>query len=468
MLNSEAKEKALLKLEHQRETESLQTKINDLEEQHQDGQENLAALEDILRNKEDTVSDLINTYSQEKSSMQRQIDQLRDRNDEYLNKVALLNEQRRIESKERRALQADLERETNDLKDEINNLRRTNNSNEGEIAQLEQKLKQVKDEKSDLKDAAYETKKELENKLRDLRAKNDGNNAMIASLEDDLKNKEAQEQAQKDAYEDTKQEMEDQIKQLQDDYLANKDKLSDLEDERKKQLAALSSDLEDAKDNLAKATDELGRAKEDLADREKELDDALQMAQNRRDLAKRIGDNFKSHGIVADVNKKTGDVVLDFGRYYFDTDSHELKKGMEDIIRKAIPVYAQSLFGSQELGSNISSVEIIGFASPTYAGKPVDPTELSAQNRRAVNYNLDLSYRRARSIFEFIFDTDNIRFDHQDQMVHLLNVTGRSFFTEKVDPRDTGGLTIDQFCRQYDCLKSQRVIIKFGLSETET
>jgi hypothetical protein len=182
-----------------------------------------------------------------------------------------------------------------------------------------------------------------------------------------------------------------------------------------------------------------------------------------------IRNNFEGAGIKAEVDRKTGDVILDFGDDYFDTDSHDLKSGMEVTIRKAIPVYAQSLFGTEELASEISSVEIIGFASPTYGGKPIDPTSLSTENRTAVNYNLDLSYRRAKSIFDYVFDTENMEFDHQSTMLPLINVTGRSFFSEDIKPGDTGNLSINEFCGQYNCKynckKSQRVIIKFGLLE---
>ncbi len=140
---------------------------------------------------------------------------------------------------------------------------------------------------------------------------------------------------------------------------------------------------------------------------------------------------------------------------------------MQETIRRAIPIYAKSLFDQKSATADISSVEIIGFASPTYGGRPINPTELSAENRKAVNYNLDLSYERAKSIFEYVFDTDKIKFKHQNSMLPLIKVTGRSFFTEKVDPGDTGILTQKEFCRQYNCYESQRVIIKFELTEKE-
>jgi outer membrane protein OmpA-like peptidoglycan-associated protein len=214
-----------------------------------------------------------------------------------------------------------------------------------------------------------------------------------------------------------------------------------------------------------KTADDLGKAEEALADTEKELEDALRLAKRREDVAKSIKDNFANNGIDADVDVKTGDVILDFGNDYFATNSHSLRQGMEDTLRKAIPVYARSLFGTAESASEISSVEIIGLASPTYGGKPIDPTSLSSDDRIAVNYNLDLSYRRARSIFEYVFDTTNMEFDHQNTMLPLINVTGRSFFSEEIKPGDTGNLSLDEFCGQYNCKKAQRVIIKFGLLE---
>jgi hypothetical protein len=184
-------------------------------------------------------------------------------------------------------------------------------------------------------------------------------------------------------------------------------------------------------------------------------------------VAQRIKQGFQQAGIKADVDSGTGDVVLDFGKEYFDTDSHDLKPGMMETIRKAMPVYARSLFGEESGDARISAIEIIGFASPTFAGKPVNPRSLSAQNRQAVNYNLDLSYERARSIFEYAFDPDNLKFEHQETMLPLIKVTGRSFFTEEVNPEDTGNLSREEFCKLYDCFGSQRVIIKFGLAEKE-
>ena len=52
-------------------------------------------------------------------------------------------------------------------------------------------------------------------------------------------------------------------------------------------------------------------------------------------------------------------------------------------------------------------------------------------------------------------------------MLPLIKVTGRSFFTDNVNPEDTVNLSREEFCKIYDCFGSQRVIIKFDLKERE-
>ena len=52
--------------------------------------------------------------------------------------------------------------------------------------------------------------------------------------------------------------------------------------------------------------------------------------------------------------------------------------------------------------------------------KFIDPKSLSAGDRKAVNYNLDLSYRRAKSIFSYIFDTDKMQYKYQKSLKEFI------------------------------------------------
>ena len=81
---------------------------------------------------------------------------------------------------------------------------------------------------------------------------------------------------------------------------------------------------------------------------------------------------------------------------------------------------------------------------------------------------MDLSYRRAKSIFEYVFDTSKMQFKHQKDILKIVHVTGRSYLAEaKAQAGRTPAATSSakEFCQVHDCQKSQQVIIKFNLKE---
>lgn len=203
-----------------------------------------------------------------------------------------------------------------------------------------------------------------------------------------------------------------------------------------------------------------------FAETKGELAKAQENLNARKNLAQQIMNNFKAAGVGAEVDQNTGDVLLSFGDQYFDTGKAALKPQMRKILEQAIPAYSESLFKDQKIANKIQSVEIVGFASPTYKGRYVNPQSLSPEDRKAVNVNLDLSYARARSIFNHVFDKDKMTFKHQKQLLPLVKVTGRSFFGSDVrDPASTGDGSAEQFCKVNDCAKLQKVIIKFTLKD---
>ncbi len=228
---------------------------------------------------------------------------------------------------------------------------------------------------------------------------------------------------------------------------------------RANQLGAKVSSL----GNQLKNTQGQLRGKEgQLKDTEGLLAKAQAEADARKAIARDIQDGFKKAGIEADVDARTGEVVLNFGKVYFDVGSAQLKTQMKDILQKAMPVYSKSLLDNPKVAGKINAVEIIGFASPTYKGKYVDPKNLPPGSRAAINYNLDLSYQRARSIFQYVFDEKNIQFKHQDDLLPLIKVTGRSFLAEKTRAPAAKGT---EFCASHSCNEAQRVIIRFSFDD---
>ena len=243
--------------------------------------------------------------------------------------------------------------------------------------------------------------------------------------------------------------------------------------ELKDKLAALGGKMNEAEGRLLGAEDAQKKYLAYIGNLQKEkeaLNNDLQKSQNilkaKRDLADKIKASFEKAGVKAAVDPKTGDVTLAFGGDYFETGKADVKPGMVNSLKKFIPTYAETLLKDPESAANISSVEIVGFASPTYKGVLVDPESLNIEDQAAVNYNLDLSYNRAKSIFTYIFDTRKMRYNYQKKLLPLVKVTGRSYLSEDIKGRDLSkGLTLDEFCKQSDCQKAQKVIIRFNLKD---
>lgn len=237
-------------------------------------------------------------------------------------------------------------------------------------------------------------------------------------------------------------------------------KLSATQNEKKNllgQLEQTQGEVGSLKQGLAKVRGKLNVTEGELAKAKAEIE-------ARKSVAGEIRKGFAKAGIKADIDAETGDVVLDFGQAYFDSDSDRLKKEMKGVLERAMPIYSKSLFGNPKVSDKISSVEIIGFASPTYQGRFVDPTSNNPRDKAALKYNMDLSYRRANSIFNYILDEQNMKFEHQRDLLSLMKVSGRSFL-EVMQVQNRNIATAAEFCRQNDCRKTQRVIIRFSMDQ---
>lgn len=236
----------------------------------------------------------------------------------------------------------------------------------------------------------------------------------------------------------------------------NRHKYSAAELARKE--AAFRKGLEDKQKLLS---GKLAAMEGHLRDTEGQLAQAKSEIDARREIAREIAKSFKAAGVKADIDMGTGEVVIDFGEHYFDSNSANLKSEMKTILEKAMPAYSRSLLGNPKVSDKISSVEVIGFASPTYQGRYIDPKSTKPEDIQAIKYNMDLSYKRAKSIFNHVLDEKEMKFDHQKEMLALMRVSGRSFLEVMNVKRNVASAA--EFCKVNDCKKAQRVIIKFSM-----
>lgn len=244
-----------------------------------------------------------------------------------------------------------------------------------------------------------------------------------------------------------------------------------------KERAAFEAKLNSAKLSAAAKADQLkefnrlAMKKEEAIGKEiSELKGNLAKAQERADarakLSREIGKALKSAGVDADVDPNTGDVIISFGKDFFESGSAKLTPSMIDVLKKFIPKYSETLLKDKEISEKITSVEIIGFASPTYKNRYIDPNSLDPEDQKAAKYNLDLSFKRASSIYDQIFDTSKIKYKNQEKLLSLVKVSGRSFFNEGRKPAGVSpGMSQKKFCEITDCKQAQKVIIKFNMDE---
>jgi chromosome segregation ATPase len=247
------------------------------------------------------------------------------------------------------------------------------------------------------------------------------------------------------------------------------DKLAHVEKELGGKLASLQGDLEGTRKGLKSAEERYGNAVKALQQAKSandnlksDLNASLEKLNAQRRLAQQVRDKLKKAGVEAIVDEKTGDVTVSFGDEYFETGQSELKPGMKDILQKTIPAYANGLFQDAKIAQKLENIEILGFASPTFKGRVVDPQSLDPADRQAVNFNMDLSYRRAKTIFDYMFDQNKIRFDRQKDLLPLVKVSGRSYLSAERLPASKMAPG-ESYCSKFDCKKHQIVVIRFNL-----
>ncbi len=323
---------------------------------------------------------------------------------------------------------------------------------QSEVRENEQTIQNRENQISNLKS-------DIQNREREIESNNQKISSLNSSLSkkiNDLKNAEKSNQI-------SKQKMEQEIAGLR---RQNEKEISSLRSENARaqsKLQSLSGELSDTKSRAQAERQEMGQKISSLSG---DLDKAREQLNAKRKLANDIAKNLKKAGVNADVNKETGDVLISFGDDYFAAGSSSVNPSMQKVLEKFMPKYAESLFHDKAIADKIGSVEIVGYASPTYQGKFVDPKSLSPSDKKAVKYNLDLSYKRASAIFDHVFDTNKLKFKNQDKLLGLVKVTGRSFFAEGEKLQNVkNGMPQKEFCKQYDCEKSQKVIIKFNLED---
>jgi myosin heavy subunit len=415
--------------EKRQEINQLESTVKQKEEKIEKSNREIAKVNKDL---EKSVSQLEQAYKRNKitkKKMQARIAKIREQSEKKVENLKQQTEQ--------------YEQELNQVSTQLTQAESQLQSAEKEIQAREQMISSLEKEKNKYKQKMDSVESEYEKKIEAQKA------AFQAELEKEKMS----------ATEKLRRQVQFQ-QNLKKQKAAMQSKLAQIQKEAADSQKELDEALAD-KNKFAQSVEKLQGEKSKLS---KDLKKAQAVANAKKRLINRIKNNLQKAGIKAKIDQRTGDVILSFGEEYFDTGKANLKPGMKDILEKFMPIYAKSLMQDKKTAEKIESVEIIGFASPTYKGKYVDPVSLKAVDRAAANFNLDLSYYRARSIFDHIFDTSKMKYQHQKEMLPKVKVSGKSFFAEGSQRDVASGISQKDYCTKYDCKKAQRVIIKFDMT----
>jgi len=266
---------------------------------------------------------------------------------------------------------------------------------------------------------------------------------------------------------------EEEKKRLERRYLARIDEREKTIEKYKHKMAK-NSDLlkKEYQKKIKQEQKKLAEIKRELAGKKERLDGRLAEIHKKENLRKNIVDRLKKmfakHGIDAHVNPKTGEVTIPFHETYFDFGKHILKNGMKSAIDKVTPPFARAIFGNKEIAGNIASLEIVGWASPVYKGNIITGVNTRLE-KEALSYNMNLSYKRAKAIFDYIFNTGGKYFKYKKKMLRVTKVSSLSHIVSKLRKRDNF-FQEDQkgdnwICKKYNCKEWQKVAIKINLIE---
>jgi chromosome segregation ATPase len=457
------KEKAQTIAQNRKQIEQQEKEIYEKQQVLDQKKQQVAQLENQVNEKAQTIAQNQSKINNLNSDLNQKIKELQKTSDSASTSKADLNRKIAIMKLQNAKKIGELQTQTKTMQQSVEEINRELANAEGQLNEARGKVAQTEAMKQKLESDMAAASANHSAKMAEMRASFDNKmNAERAALEKQLEGEKASAAEKMKALGDFKNKMAKEKAALDGQLASLKDEVGKVKGEADQ----LKGQLANAQKDHGRYLAAIGQLEKDKAGLSGDLKRAQEVTEAKKKLAKKIADNLAKNGIKAGVDGKTGDVTIQFGDEYFDTGRADLKPHMKAVLQKFVPTYSKSLLEDDKVAKEISSVEIVGFSSPTYKGRYVDPQSLKDEDRAAVSYNLDLSYNRAKSIFNYMFDKKNLSFQHQKDMLPLVKVTGRSFLAEDVKGRDVASsLDMKDYCAKFNCEKSQKVIIRFNLKD---
>jgi len=406
------------------------------------------------------LSQQVNSKSNESQSLQKQLsEQIESKNKIIADKSSELASIRQQTDSLRKELESrvvnsskelsTLKQQAQALQNELNKEKTYRGQQESLVSSLKDKLEKIDGELAQSKNSSKKLSDERFNLAKQLDSLGAQHKALLG------KYGEVEKQMS-----DSKQrcgELENQLKELASKAAAADSTASQWKNKYEGQLGEL--------DKLKGQLNQSNLRFKQLAETLGKLKDAV-----KNGVALKLRDKFKENGLDAKVDLKTGEVVLLSGEgFNFEKGSAKLSKEAKVILKKIIPIYSEVLLGDMKVYNQISTINMEGHSSPSFAGKYVPPSDF---NPSAYSFNMRLSTMRASSVASFLMSSEIGDYPHKDKMKMLLQSVGMAYMRPVArDEVFRGPASVDSQqsgsngCGPWDCYKSQRVQINFLLKD---
>ena len=327
-----------------------------------------------------------------------------------------------------------------------------------ELAKTEQALKEQAEQE------AERLKKEKEQALAEAARQHQGD---LAKKEAELEKQRQQELARvEQALKGQAEQEAERLKKEKEQALAEAAK--EHEEDLAAQEAALEKEKEKALADKNQAfADKLAQQKELLAKVADELTPYVQALEAKNKIVDELNKNFKGFDPSAvEIDKKTGKVKLHFEQSYFARGSHKLSEDMKDFLRTVIPKYAKAIYGNKDAAEHVQSLKISGMTSPVYGGVYIDINDKSPETEIARKYNMELSNRRAKAMYDFIFDKDEMGdYEFRSRLKADMSIEALGF--QRATPVPDNLIGKPATCKEYDCEQERVTVLQFNVFKEE-
>ena len=198
-----------------------------------------------------------------------------------------------------------------------------------------------------------------------------------------------------------------------------------------------------------------------------ELAPYVQALEAKNKIIDELDENFKDFNTAAvEIEKKTGRVKLHFQESYFARGSHKLSEDMKSFLRIMIPKYAKNIYGNKDAAAHVESLKLSGMASPIYQGVYIDINDKSPESEKARKYNMALSNNRAKALYDFIFDEDEMGdYEFRSRLEADMSIAALGF--QNATPVKDELVGKPAKCIEYDCKQEQATVLEFRLFTEE-